>query len=38
MQTSVRAADVYDFEHGKTRRAHVFADRAEALEALGLSE
>ncbi len=36
--TSVRGAGVYDFEHGKIRRAHVFADRAEALEAVGLTE
>ena len=36
--TSIRGAGVYDFEHGKIRRAHVFADRAEALEAVGLSE
>ena len=38
IQTSVRAAGVYDFEHGKIRRAHVFSDRTEALEAVGLSE
>ena len=38
IQTSVRAAGVYDLEHGKIRRAHVFADRTEALEAVGLPE
>ena len=38
IQTSVRPAAVYGFEHGKIRRAHIFADRNEALEALGLSE
>lgn len=38
IQTSVRAASVYDFQHGKIRRAHIFADRTEALEALGLTE
>ena len=38
IQTSVRAAGVYDLEHGKICRAHIFADRAEALEAVGLSE
>ena len=35
--TSIRGAGVYDFEHGKIRRAHVFADRTEALAAVGLS-
>jgi ketosteroid isomerase-like protein len=38
MQTSVRAAGVYDLEHGKIRRAHIFSDRTEALEAVGLTE
>jgi ketosteroid isomerase-like protein len=38
IQTSARVAGVYDLEHGKIRRAHIFADRAEALEAVGLSE
>ena len=38
IQTSVRVAGVYDLEHGKIRRAHVFGDRTEALEAVGLSE
>ena len=38
IQTSVRAAGVYDFEHGKIRRAHIFADPTEALEAVGLRE
>ena len=38
IQTSSRVAGVYDLEHGKIRRAHIFADRAEALEAVGLSE
>ena len=38
IQTSARVGGVYDLEHGKIRRAHVFADRTEALEALGLRE
>jgi ketosteroid isomerase-like protein len=38
IETSARVAGVYDLEDGKIRRAHVFADRAEALEAVGLSE
>ena len=38
VETSARVAGVYDVEHGKIRRAHIFADRAEALEAVGLSE
>jgi len=38
IETSSRVGGVYDLEHGKIRRAHIFADRAEALEALGLSE
>jgi ketosteroid isomerase-like protein len=38
VQTSVRVAGVYDLEAGKIRRAHIFADRAEALAAVGLSE
>ena len=38
VQTSARVAGVYDLEHGKIRRAHIFADRADALEALGLRE
>ena len=38
IQTSVRVAGVYDLEHGKIRRAHIFADRTEALEAVGLTE
>jgi ketosteroid isomerase-like protein len=37
-ETSVRVAGVYDFEDGKIRRAHIFSDRAEALEAVGLRE
>ena len=38
IQTSVRVAGVYDLEHGKIRRAHIFADHTEALEAVGLTE
>jgi ketosteroid isomerase-like protein len=38
VKTSVKFAGVYDLEHGKIRRAEIFADRAEALEAAGLSE
>jgi ketosteroid isomerase-like protein len=38
IQTSSRVAGVYDLEHAKIRRAHIFADRTEALEALALSE
>jgi hypothetical protein len=38
LETSARVAGVYDLEHGKIRRAHIFADRTEALEAVGLSE
>jgi ketosteroid isomerase-like protein len=36
IQTSSRPAGVYDLEHGKIRCAHIFADRTEALEAVGL--
>ena len=38
IQTSARVAGVYDLEHGRIRRAHIFGDRTEALEAVGLSE
>ena len=38
IQTSTRVAGVYDLEHGKIRRAHIFADRKEALEAGGAGE
>jgi hypothetical protein len=38
LETSARVAGVYDLEHGKIRRAHIFADRTEAPEAVGLSE
>jgi hypothetical protein len=38
IETSVKLAGVYDLENGKIRRAEIFADRAEALEAVGLSE
>ena len=38
IETSSRVSGVYDLEHGKIRRAHIFADRTEALEAVGLSE
>jgi hypothetical protein len=34
----VRGAGVYELERGKLRRVQIFADRTEALEALGLSE
>ena len=37
-ETSVHVAGVYDVEDGKLRRAHIFPDRVEALEAVGLSE
>jgi ketosteroid isomerase-like protein len=37
-ETSVHVAGVYDVEDGKLRRARIFPDRAEALEAVGLSE
>jgi ketosteroid isomerase-like protein len=37
-ETAVRLAGVYDLEDGKLRRAQIFVDRAEALEAVGLSE
>jgi ketosteroid isomerase-like protein len=30
--------NVYEVEEGKIRRAQIFFDRAEALEAVGLSE
>jgi ketosteroid isomerase-like protein len=38
IETSVHSSGVYDLEDGKIRRAHIFADRSEALEAVGLSE
>jgi ketosteroid isomerase-like protein len=38
IQTSARVAGVYDLAHGKSCRAHIFSDRTEALEAVGLSE
>ena len=38
IQTSARVGGVYDLERGKIRRAHVFADRTEAREAVGLPE
>ena len=38
VETYWRVAGVYDFEHGKIRRAHIFANRTEALEAAGLPE
>jgi ketosteroid isomerase-like protein len=38
VETSVNLAGVYDVQDGKIRSAHIFADRAEALEAAGLSE
>jgi ketosteroid isomerase-like protein len=38
IDTSVEVAAVYSFEGGKIRRAQIFTDRAEALEAAGLRE
>ena len=38
IETSARVAGVYDLEHGKIRRAQIFADRTDALEAVGLTE
>ena len=38
VETSTRLAGVYDLEDGKIRRAHIFADRAEALESVGLAD
>jgi ketosteroid isomerase-like protein len=38
VQTSMKVAGVYDLEDGKIRRAEIFADRAEALSAVGLAE
>jgi ketosteroid isomerase-like protein len=38
IQISSRPAGVYDLEHGKIRCARIFADRGEALEAVGLRE
>jgi ketosteroid isomerase-like protein len=35
---AARLAGVYDLENGKIRRARIFSDRAEAVEALRLSE
>ncbi len=37
-ETSARLAGVYELEEGKLRRVRVFADRTQALEAVGLSE
>jgi ketosteroid isomerase-like protein len=37
IETSSRPGGVYDLEDGKIRRAHIFGDRSEALEAVGLS-
>ena len=37
-ETSVHVAGVYDVEDGKLRRARIYPDRVEALEAVGLSE
>jgi ketosteroid isomerase-like protein len=36
IQASSRVAGVYDLEDGKIRRAQIFGDRTEALEAVGL--
>ena len=35
---STDSANVYDLVDGKIRRVQIFRDRAEALEAAGLSE
>ena len=35
---NTRSANVYDFAAGKIKRVHIFSDRREALEAVGLSE
>ena len=35
---NTRTANVYDFVAGKIKRVHIFSDRQEALEAVGLSE
>jgi ketosteroid isomerase-like protein len=37
-ETSVDLVGVYDLEDGKIRRAQIFLDRADALEAVGLPE
>ena len=38
LATSAETGNVYEFEEGKIRRVQIFLDRAEALEAAGLSE
>jgi len=38
VETSSRVAGVYEIEPGRIRRAHIYAERAEALEAVGLRE
>jgi ketosteroid isomerase-like protein len=38
LATGVDGANVYDFTDGKIGRAHIFFDRQEALEAVGLAE
>ena len=38
IETSSRVGGVYEIEDGKIRRAHIYADRADALEAVGLRE
>src|SRR5215213_2544942 len=38
VEISSRVAGLYELEHGRIRRARIFADRTEALEAVGLSE
>jgi ketosteroid isomerase-like protein len=37
-KTSVDVAGVYSFEDNKVRRAHIYLEREEALEAAGLRE
>ena len=38
LPVDARTANVYDFVAGKIKRVHIFSDRQEALEAVGLSE
>jgi len=37
-ETSLELAGIYSIEDGKLRRVHIYADRREALEAIGLSD
>jgi ketosteroid isomerase-like protein len=38
LPTPAETGNVYEFKEGKIRRIQIFLDRAEALEAAGLSE